>query len=362
MILDEKVLMYPPPPPYVTSAGPPPFPSPRSGPRQTLTSLPAHILLQIVYMSFPQTHGVDEGRVERQRKTLLWLANGLRLVNRAFYIACMHVLRSTYLPAYQSLIRPPYTSDPFPSSPSLSSVPSSSPSIPSYTPTPQDLSPLLSPLQTIQRETPILDRFILLKVREDVFVDESELHLEREDMFKDLFDLSQPKARLEDLVRVYGVREGVVTLGLSGGNGGGSGQSSPVQSKNSSAVNLASYTPSRHSPVPPSPSSPSVTSRASAFFSSLRSSSSKSPSSYSSSSSTPTPFVTTSAPQRITPLPFHTLSITFSPRSVGIVQNVGTGRKRTIVQVGRVREEKLEVAAKRVVKELRAWLEEGLAV
>ena len=37
---------------------------------------------------------------ERQRKTLYWLATSLRLVCRSLYTACMHVLRSTYLPAY----------------------------------------------------------------------------------------------------------------------------------------------------------------------------------------------------------------------------------------------------------------------
>jgi hypothetical protein len=37
-------------------------------------------------MTFPQTPGVDEGRIERQRKTLYWLEGGLRLVNRAFYV------------------------------------------------------------------------------------------------------------------------------------------------------------------------------------------------------------------------------------------------------------------------------------
>lgn len=29
---------------------------------------------------------MDEGRVERQRKTLYWLSVSLRLVNRAFYV------------------------------------------------------------------------------------------------------------------------------------------------------------------------------------------------------------------------------------------------------------------------------------
>ena len=75
----------------------------------------------------------------------------------------MHVLRSTYLPAYLSMVRPPYTSDPFPlSSPSQSSI------------TPQ----LASPVNSLQRETQVLDLFLAAKVRDDVWADESELHLE----------------------------------------------------------------------------------------------------------------------------------------------------------------------------------------
>ncbi|KAJ2931438.1 hypothetical protein H1R20_g5713, partial [Candolleomyces eurysporus] len=197
MILDDKVIMsLPPPPPYLPSAGiqpgsptlpnpPPPFSESQHGSGNQLqrplklSVLPSHILLQIVYNSFPTHPSLDTGLVERQRKILLWLAKSLRLVNKAFYIACMHVLRSTYLPAYTSMLRPYYSSDPFPSSP-----------------VPRAHS---SSLNTVQRETPVLDLFIALKVREDVFVDDSELHLEREDMFKDIFDHAQPKARLEDL-------------------------------------------------------------------------------------------------------------------------------------------------------------------
>lgn len=37
----------------------------------------------------------------------------------------------------------------------------------------------------------MLDLYIALKVREDVWMDETELHLERDDCFKDLFDLMQ---------------------------------------------------------------------------------------------------------------------------------------------------------------------------
>ena len=77
---------------------------------------------------------------------------------------------------------------------------------------PEGIDPVspTSPVHSLQRETRVLDLFISLKVREDVWADESELHLEREDSFKDLFDLMQPRARLEDLVRLYGTRAGII--------------------------------------------------------------------------------------------------------------------------------------------------------
>ncbi|TFK47180.1 hypothetical protein OE88DRAFT_1666493 [Heliocybe sulcata] len=270
IIVDDKSMRsnLPPPPPYLAAGpvSPPPFPGHFPRQRQTLATLPSHLLLQIVYATFPKTAAVDEGKSERQRKTLYWLSTSLRLVNRALYIACMHVLRSTYLPAYQSLIRPPYTSDPFP-----------------YTASTSSNAPM-SPVNATQRETAILDRFITLKVREDVWLDESELHLEREDSFKDLFDLMQPKSRLEDLVRSYGVRDGVIVDGANG----------PAKGKGKA--------------------------------------------------------------RSIDPIPFDALSVSFSTRTAGLVMTTRT-TKRTIVQVPRTRDEKLEIVAKRLVRELRNWLE-----
>lgn len=251
-------------------------------------------------MSFPQKPGIDETRLERQRKAIYWLSHQLRLVNRSFYIgnrtiyqmnnrdltcplACMHVLRSAYLPAYESLIRAPYTSDPFPFSSSSSS--------PDGT------------IEAMQRETQVLDLFIALKVREDVMMDDTEFHLEREESFKDLFDLSQPRSRLEDLVRDYGVREGVVHTNVSG-------------------------------------TSPSSAASGSQHLSNMSSSGS--------------PIRRTSI-NRPAPIPFSMLSISFSPRKVGLV-SATTGRKRTILEVTRTRDEKLEVAAKKLVKQLKVWL------
>jgi len=336
MILDQKTIMQAPPPSYLaTVAGPPPFHN-RIGPTPTLHTLPSHILLQIVYSTFPQTSLVDQAKPERQRKTLYWLSISLRLVNRALYIACMHVLRSTYLPAYDTLIRPPYSSDPFPL---LSPIhPPSTPSSP-YGPSLSSPSSQ-SPLHTIQRETATLDLFIALKVREDVWVDDSELHLERDESFKDLFDLVQPRSRLEDLVRTYGLREGVITL-------------KPPKSRSSSTL-TPTLRPIAPSPAPPQPpSSSGLFSAISASFS--YKSKSKHPQPPSPSTQHPPPR-SRHHQQHITPLPFNLIAVSFSPRKVGLVLLPG---KRTIVETTRTKEEKLEAAAKRLVREFKVWLAES---
>ncbi|KAH9003752.1 hypothetical protein EDB86DRAFT_2798704 [Lactarius hatsudake] len=188
VVVDEKSLP-PPPPPYtvprtnINRLPPPPFQT-ASRVALRLPELPSHVLLHIVHRTFPQAPDKDYSRLERQRKTLHWLATSLRLVNRTFYIACMHVLRSTFLPSYASLIRPPYTSDPFP----LSATPS---------------APSTSAGLHRSRETAVLDLFIALKVLDDVWADETELHLGQPEAFRDLFDLMQPRARLEDLLHAY---------------------------------------------------------------------------------------------------------------------------------------------------------------
>lgn len=163
------------------------------------------------------------------------LAMNVRLVSRGLYVACMHVLRSTYLPLYSLNIKYPYTSDPFPSSTSTStptyqstpytynpSSPSTpTPSTPSYTPANS------SPLLTTHRETAILDRFLLLSLHHAILASESPLHLlgsspssapsgySSSSAYSDLFSLHQPTARLEDLVLHYGLQNGTITLAPS---------------------------------------------------------------------------------------------------------------------------------------------------
>ena len=145
-----------------------------------------------------------------------------------------------------------------------------------------------------------MDAFIALKVREDVWADASELHLEREETFRDLFERVQPRARCEDLVRRYGERSGVVVLdapgvvdpSASGGGGGGGSRAGRTRA-----------------------------------------------------------------------IPFSAVSVAFEPRRVALVLQppAGTGgRRRTIAEVPRAaRDERLEVAAKQLVRELQTWIAEG---
>jgi hypothetical protein len=69
-----------------------------------MSDLPSHLLLYIVHSSFPQAPDRSYNKLERQRKTLHWLATSLRLVNRTFYLGKLlqstHVLYSTRMIAF----------------------------------------------------------------------------------------------------------------------------------------------------------------------------------------------------------------------------------------------------------------------
>ncbi|KAL5525337.1 hypothetical protein ACEPAF_9207 [Sanghuangporus sanghuang] len=320
IILDEKQ-MLPAPPPYPASESDPPplppFPGAESSssalnrPPATFDALPPHVILHIVNLTLTPRKGRPD--VEYTRKVLYWMTICLRLVNRSLYIACMHVLRSTYLPAYLSMIKPPYTSDPFPL---LTPGSGTSGVIVSS-------STLVSPINSVQRETQVLDMFLAAKVREDVWADDSELHLEREEAFQDLFSVLQPKARLEDLVRTYGTAAGIISVSSSTGTTIIASAPCPSSSPSSSTF-----------PSTPSPSSPSFPSHP---FSRPR----------------------TGAGSRVTRrVPFSSLACSFGTRSAGLVLTSKSG-KRTIVEVPRARDEKLEIAAKRLVRGLEEWAREN---
>ncbi|KAK0228161.1 hypothetical protein IW262DRAFT_1265088 [Armillaria fumosa] len=324
MILDEKCILTPPPPYLQAIAGSSNPPRRRSN--LTFSSLPSHLLLQTVYCTFPLEDGEHDGdsKVVRQRENLHWLETSLRLVNRALYIACMHILRSTYLPAYDHLVRPPYSSDPFPTS------------------SPSEIQSSTSPLFTHHRELATLDRFISLLAHEDRLLDTSDLHLPREEAYKDLFDLVQPKSRLEDLIAEQGTRLGVVVLDRlrpKGHRSTNSGLSFPSTTTSTSTLN------SPHN---------STSKRKKSSFNLFSFGRSKKPI-----TPPPSPPVSVQRPF-IEPIPFSTLSISFSPRSIGLVMSMNASvlRKKTLVVISRTRDEPLEVSAKRLVRSLQTWLEE----
>ncbi|KAJ3754535.1 hypothetical protein EV360DRAFT_51454 [Lentinula raphanica] len=320
MIIDEK-WMHPPPPPYYRPP-PPAFTETvasganRSGTalvKPTFSTLPAHLLLQIVYSTFPQRDGryEGEGKIERQRRNLYWLETSLRLVNKALYTgkqSCMHILRSTYLPAYDSLIRSPYTSDPF-----FSSV----------------LTTSSSDAEPVHRELATLDLFIALLAHEDLLLDATSLHLPREEAYKDLFDMIQPRSRLEDLILEEGVKAGLVYTGPT----------PPAQASPSSYISLAKSKIRRTSTPPTSP----ITATGSGFCASSKDVQESSPTS-------PSPSPARSS-FKLKPLPFDSLSVSFSPRRVALIYTpaVSAVSSNTLAEVSRGRDEKLEVCAKRLI-------------
>ncbi|KAK7043744.1 hypothetical protein VNI00_008356 [Paramarasmius palmivorus] len=383
MILDIKA----PPPPYLPR-------STRTAPK--FANLPHNVLLNIIYATFPQSDGPLQGDTKdvRQRETLYWLQVSLRLVNTSLYIACMHVLRSTYLPAYNTLIRPPYTSDPFPSSSST----------PEFV---EGGSSNRPPLFSSHRELRTLDLFIALLTQEDLLLDSTSLHNPRHEAYKDLFVLLQPRSRLEDLIAVEGKRRGLVTLPEDIAlirSVPSASVSAPSLRHSESQLSLASEaTLTNHVDTPNKKSeedmnSPYVISippsRSSTFYHADYASSStlafhqKQKSildifrsrnrkrTRASESLPPTP-----PPRRaqITPIPFSDLSVSFTPRTVGLFytpsskpihyggstygtlslsHNMYSARKRLILEIPRGRDEGLEVSAIALVRGLRTWLED----
>ncbi|KAG6843819.1 hypothetical protein H0H87_012970 [Tephrocybe sp. NHM501043] len=327
-------------------------PPSRARSSRTLTKfLPPHLLLQVVYLTFPEYSLPDSPKIELQRKALYWLLTSLRRVDRTMYAACMHVLRSTHIAGYDRLVKSGHSSDPFPliASPASSNA-NATPSPYAPLPQPSSSATAISPLSTIQRETAILDLFIALKVHEDVWADDTELHLERREAYKDLFDHSQPKARLEDLVRIYGERDGIVCVGISipstedGANDSSTDLPELIRprspSASSSTQSLIPW-PHAHPPPPRKPIKPSLLS---SLFSKP-----KSPSS-------PTSFPYPQKTIKPKPIPFHLITITLSPRSAGLVLHP---KRLTVVSTQRSKEEPLEAVARRLVGMLGEWARDG---
>lgn len=324
-----------PPPPYelIVQRRPevPPLPSQTAKTSASFSTLPSHIILQIVYSTFPQSDGQfqDETWVEVQRRNLFWLETSLRVVNRALYITCMYILRSTYLPAYTSLVKPPYSSDPFPA---------------------VDTAIQDSILDAGNRELRVLDQFIALLAHEDVLLDSTCLHLTRDEAYKDLFDLSQPRSRLEDLVLREGSRMGLVAEheGLDDDPG-------PSSSQRTAYLPPPSPTFSSEPSTPTTRSSFNPLSLVSAYREKKKTKKLPPP---------PTPFLADRpGSERIRPLPFSSLSVSLTPRAVKLLYSdqarCGISLKKTLVEVDRMKDERLEVLAQRLLQALQEVLTEG---
>lgn len=261
-------------------------------------------------------------------------------------IAAMHILRSTFLPHYVRFIRPPYTTDPFPHTshesthvlpddPSPSQTRGSQPHLRSQTVVLTSAS---------QSESEVLDRFILFQLHEDVFSGDSSLHTARPDTLRDLFDFMQPRARLADLVRMYGERAGLFSSIMD---------VKPVVreertegrmvmiERHATGNSTFARLDSTQYPTEFACSQPSATT--------LTSKVEYSPST-SNAQENDLPFLPHSR------IPHTSFRITFSTRTVGLVY---VPHGRTVVQVFRERDEMLESSASQLVKGLKGWLVEN---
>ncbi|KAF8208362.1 hypothetical protein K438DRAFT_2013118 [Mycena galopus ATCC 62051] len=299
MILDEKV--FSPPPPNTKAPSPP-----SSGAWRTLSAFPPH-LLQIVHATFYEAYDIKDPKEQ--------LACGRPAACQSRVLSHLDERpASIYLPLYDSLIRPLYTSDLFPFAHSHAS------SLPSYAQ--KSPSPSQTEITSLQRKMDILDLFIALK----------------------------------DHVREYGVAESVLAVDLRA-NGEREGPTSVVLRSAASYAVLTQRIAARTS---------SSSSSGSSFWRSLGGKGkARAP-------APPTPVPS----QKVTihPLPFSAISASFSSRRVGLVlmssgggggsgwlsPGGSSGSKRTIVEVARTRDEALEVAARRLMWELRDWLLDGV--
>jgi hypothetical protein len=286
----------------------------------------------------------------------------------------MNVLRSVYLNAYDSLVRPPYSSDPFPSSNSVSRHSSST-------------------LFPQHRELKTLDLFIAILAHEEVLYDTTSLHISRHEAYKDIFELMQPRSRLEDIVAIEGVKAGLVLLGDDiSAPGALTSPQTPLNVEEKETLYAASSSSSLPEP-----------SRTLAFATSKPLKKSKSSISilsafspiYKRKEKVPVKQQPMQSSRRqISPLPFASLSVSFSTRKVGLtyapastsessgssstvtgssssayggstygalgVSHNSRARKRTIVEVQRERNEALESCAQRLIQGLREWMEEEM--
>lgn len=162
-----------PPPLYSRALTPPPNTS-------RLLALPDHILLQIL-----------------TKLPLPTLSLALRLTNKKLFLLSSHILRNSFLPAYTTKVKMRnHTTDT--AGLEITAVDARSGEGATMRP---------------GREVEVLDLFISACINEAVKALESELFLlpsASTSAERDIFDLLQPKARVEDLIIAYGVQDGII--------------------------------------------------------------------------------------------------------------------------------------------------------
>lgn len=230
----------------------------------------------------------------------------------------------------------------------------------------------------------ILDRYILHQLHEDVFLNDSSLHISRPETLRDLFDFMQPRARLADLVRAYGTSAGLIALSTSdleeeedrhSTNGriraqedewelvhNGTSSRRPSSSANgSNGLYLRSQLSQQASTSTLTLIHPSHTSRTSSPHPHPAASQLKlyTHSYVDPDSEHPSHWQRRAEPASRRKKILHSaLRIAFSPRRVGLVYTAslnGSG-PRTIVDLPRPREEPLERSASKLVAGLKTWM------
>ncbi|WOO77006.1 uncharacterized protein LOC62_01G000606 [Vanrija pseudolonga] len=168
------------------TAGPSTSPARAVSPRPpaTLSSIPLGILHRILQLTLdpratPERYRADP-EVESARR-LWWLFRSIRGVDRRFFLVATSIVRARFLPIYQSQLPPGTSSHPFPPVGNAEDV---------------TAEPVF---KRRSREAAVLDRFVAVRVGEDLRRAESEL-CEDSGHETEVFTRLQPAARIEDLL------------------------------------------------------------------------------------------------------------------------------------------------------------------
>lgn len=119
--------------------------------------------------------------------------------------ATMHILRCSYLPLYTQHVLRPFSTDAFPST-VTSITPRVQPNT-AHSQPPAAMSDVImhdvTPIISTQRETSILDLFIIIRAREDMKSDETDLYLDNDDeRYRDMFNYMQVGAECRTIIDI----------------------------------------------------------------------------------------------------------------------------------------------------------------